>query len=158
VAGRVRDVDRGYRRLLERVRGLARSRLELRVGVQGDEAAAGKEGAGAGLTVGDVAAFHEFGLGHNPERSFVRGWFDEALSEHRDRLRAAARDVVDGRADEEQALGLLGVRFVGEVQERISRGVPPPNAPSTIAAKGSSTPLVDTGQLRASVSWRVAPR
>jgi len=53
-----------------------------------------------------------------------------------------------------------GLETFGQVAEiqitaTIDRGVPPPNAPSTIAAKGSSQPLFDTGQLYGQISHEV---
>jgi hypothetical protein len=63
--------------------------------------------------------------------------------------------VLLGRLSEDAALGLLGTKAVGEIQKRMARGIKPDNAPSTIAAKGSSTPLIDTGRLRQSVTYAV---
>ena len=34
-------------------------------------------------------------------------------------------------------------------------GIAPPLKPATIARKGSSTPLINTGQLRSAITWRV---
>jgi hypothetical protein len=31
----------------------------------------------------------------------------------------------------------------------------PPNSPVTIALKGSSKPLIDTGEMRGAVTWKV---
>jgi hypothetical protein len=50
---------------------------------------------------------------------------------------------------------LIGMRVVGDIQDRISDGIPPPNSPITIARKGSSKPLIDSGQLRQSISFEV---
>lgn len=49
----------------------------------------------------------------------------------------------------------VGLWAQGSIQQRISDGIPPPNAESTIRRKGSSTPLIDTGQLRTSIKYRV---
>ena len=60
--------------MLKRTKKLARQR-GVTVGVHSGEGAA-PSGDGA-LSVLDVATIHEFGLGHNPERSFVRAFADE---------------------------------------------------------------------------------
>lgn len=39
--------------------------------------------------------------------------------------------------------------------EKIDSGMPPPNAPSTIARKGFDHPLIETGELRDAVECRV---
>lgn len=147
----VRTVDRGANALLERVARAARG-TELRVGIldKGNDAAKG----GDGQTVADVATRNEFGLGV-PERSFIRGWYDEALEQNRADWTKLHRQAIRGDISEAQAMGRLGVKFVGDIQKRIVAGIEPANAASTIKAKGSSTPLVDTGQLKSSVTFEV---
>lgn len=126
-------------------------RAQITVGVHDTEGAATSGGA----TIADIAAFNEFGTERIPARSFIRAWADESIAENKRILSAIARNVVTGKATAEQGLDQAGLRFVGEIQNRISNGVQPPNAPSTIARKGSSTPLIDTGQLRSSIRHRV---
>jgi hypothetical protein len=151
MASRVRDTDRGMRALLARVRG---ARLTLTVGVHGEEGGASH---GHGLTVGDIATIHEYGLGV-PERSFIRAWADGAQAENERALQQAAIRVVKGQVPSAKvALDQVGLAFVGAVQARMAGGIPPPLAPATVARKGSSTPLIDTGQLRASIRHRVTP-
>jgi len=41
------------------------------------------------------------------------------------------------------------------VVDEINSGVPPPNAPSTIKAKGSSKTLVDSGEMRNHVDHKI---
>jgi hypothetical protein len=106
------------------------------------------------VTIADVAYWNEFGIGV-PERSFIRAWFDEATAENRAALRRALTMVLKGEKTIEEALTLVGIRFVGKIQQRISQGIEPANAPATIKAKGSSTPLIDTGQLRQSLTFLV---
>jgi hypothetical protein len=106
------------------------------------------------LTVLEVAIFNEFGLGV-PERSFIRAYVDANEKRIKEMCRVLALQVLAGKISQEQALELLGLKLVGEIQQRIADGIPPPNAPSTIKAKGSSVPLIDTGQLRSSITHRV---
>jgi len=46
----------------------------------------------------------------------------------------------------------IGMDFENKIREKILSNVPPENAPSTIAAKGSSHTLIDTGELLASIT------
>lgn len=124
------------------------------VGIFADLGSAQKNKAAAGLTVLDVATFHEFGLGV-PERSFLRGYVDENKARIRGMIKSLATMVQQGKLDQDTALEKLGLTIVGEIQKRIAKGIPPPNAESTIARKGSSTPLIDTGQLRSSITHKV---
>ena len=57
--------------------------------------------------------------------------------------------------DMPKALELIGLFVKGLIQGRMSAGIPPPLKASTIARKGSSKPLINTGQLRASIDYEV---
>lgn len=54
-----------------------------------------------------------------------------------------------------QALNKVGVVAVGKVQKYMTDLRTPPNAPSTIKKKGSSNPLIDSGALRQSVTYKI---
>lgn len=152
----VTDRDLGYRALMRRL-GELRD-ISVSVGVRGGQLA-----GGAVLVDGDdeddiveIAAVHEFGSrdGRIPERSFLRSTADENVRKYERLLERATERVVAG-AVPEFAFGLVGAVAVGDVQRKIAAGVPPPNAPSTMQRKGSSTPLVDTGRLRQSIDYLV---
>lgn len=55
------------------------------------------------------------------------------------------------------ALNKVGLVAVGLVQKYMTELRTPPNAPSTIKKKKSSNPLIDSGALRASVSYKITP-
>ena len=108
-----------------------------------------------GTPVAAVAAKNEFGTGDGriPERRFFRRALAEAEDGILDVLKTGIdpeRMVVDDRL-----AGRVGARVAGEVMESITTLKEPPNAPETIANKGSSNPLIDTGMMRASVGWTV---
>lgn len=127
---------------------------ELRVGILEEKGSEKAEGS-PDVTVADVATFNEFGLGV-PERSFIRRWYDDQLEENKRKFRALQARVLRGEITQELAFKQLGLVFVGDIQKRISGGIPPENAESTVERKGSSVPLIDKGQLRSSVSFEVA--
>lgn len=56
--------------------------------------------------------------------------------------------------DIENKLDTVGSFLAGKMVEKIMSRVPPPNAPSTIAAKGSSLPLVDTGEMMGAIDYK----
>jgi hypothetical protein len=145
----VRDVDKGYAALVKRVYGLATPTIE--VGILDSEGSA----AHGATSVLEVAIWNEFGTAGIPERSFIRAWFDENSERLHEAVRRMLEAAVAGKYAKDQALELLAQRFVAEIQKRMARGIPPPNAPSTVARKGSSTPLIDTEQLRSSISYRI---
>lgn len=141
--------DRGAQALVQRLTGARGATID--VGILGERAAEAYED---GITVAQVAEWAELGLGQ-PMRSWLRGWVDEHEREIHDRIRAEVRAVAAGTRPRRQALERLAAWMVGGIRARIAVGIDPPNAPSTVARKGSSKPLIDTGQLRSSVASRV---
>lgn len=153
----VQDVDKGYAELVKRVFGMAKTKTRIDVGVlegKADEPHGGED-VDQAVTVLQVAIWNEFGTERIEARSFIRGWFDENEANLRRELVTLLQLVVAGQRTKEQVLEMLGMRAVGQIQARIAAGISPPNKPSTVAAKGSSTPLIDTGTLRSSITYRV---
>jgi hypothetical protein len=155
VAGNVHITsrDRGYTSLTKRIYGLGR--VHLRVGITAKTGAVQKEDGVTGTTVVMVAEWQEFGTKTIPARSFIRAWFDENEPECKVLLASALRAVARGAISKQDAMDRLGAKFAGGMQARISNGIPPPLADSTDKRKGSRVPLIDTGQLRSSITWEV---
>lgn len=154
----ISDKDKGLKALIERCVSLKRATVK--VGVLEDKGAEAKrtedEEPGE-MTVLEVATIHEFGApaAGIPARSFIRGTVDEQRGEIADVQRKLAIAVLSGKLEIGRALNQLGAAVSARIQRRIARGIQPPLLPRTIARKGSSKPLVDTGQLRSSISWEV---
>jgi hypothetical protein len=129
-----------------------RTKIEITVGVHAAEAGSSH---GEGLTVGDIGSFHEFGTATIPQRSFIRGWYDERQAFIADTLRTQLQAVIAGKRPIEQAAERIALAFEGDVKRRIAQNIPPPLAPATIARKGSSVALIDTGQLRNAIRGQV---
>jgi hypothetical protein len=110
-----------------------------------------------GTTMATVAAVHEFGSPeHNiPERSFLRGGIRRAAPKLNAVNIDSLRKVLLGKMTIEQAIEKLGVVAAGEVKREFVVGTFAPNKPATIARKGSSRPLIDTGSLRQAVTYVV---
>ena len=66
-------------------------------------------------------------------------------------MRKALFGNLDGAEAEYEKAGMLGAQSV-QAQFGV---IPPPNAPSTVARKGSSATLIDTGALRQAISYVV---
>lgn len=140
---------------------LSGKRARITIGIHGDEGADLRQDAtfeddgaltpGAGLTVAEVAAFHEFGTRTIPQRSFIRGWFDESIDANKALIQSQLKLVVQGRLPLETALERVALKCEADVKRRIRNRIPPPLAPATVARKGSSVPLISTGQLRAAI-------
>jgi hypothetical protein len=153
---RIVDKDNGYDALMKA--SATWGDKSIRIGVLDKD---GGESHGGGTTVIDVATWNEFGVKDEkgdwkiPPRSFIRAFGDQERAEAVKLLKRLYALVVMGRMTEEKALDMFGVWAVGRIQARIAQGIPPANADSTVRRKGSSTPLIDTGQLRSSISFEV---
>lgn len=143
MVGVVRDIDKGYGKLLRRV---LRATPPITVGVHGEEGSAGTE---SGTTVADVATVHEFGLGNHPERSFIRAWFDSKRSENQDALRKLAKSVLDGRNDPMTAAEKAALFLENSAKNYIQSGSVSP------ATDKDGTTLIETAQLVSSIRGKV---
>lgn len=150
--------DRLWRELRERISGIGKARVK--VGVFDDSGP--REG---GLSMAELAAVHEFGTidGHIPARSFLRGTFERRRNDMVNMCSRVARMLLNDKIEIEKALEILGAWGAAAVKDTIRKRLttgpePQENAPSTIAAKGSSTPLVDTGALINAITWVVGKK
>lgn len=129
--------DKGMAEIIARTSALAGSGVK--VGFQ----------SGANVVDGydalDIAIWNEYGTETIPARPFMR---DSATKYEHDMgviMVHLAKKVQDGE-NPDVALATLGEAYQQRVQAHIRSGEFEPNAPSTIARKGSSKPLVDKGR------------
>jgi hypothetical protein len=112
-----------------------------------------------GTNVAFVASVHEFGApGVNiPARPFMRPTVNTKKDSWVKTVKAGIPKVVTGQMSAFDVLDLVGIQGAADIQETISKVTSPPLSPITIARKGSAKPLIDTGQMFASVRNSVAP-
>jgi len=141
---------------IKAISGMIDKKYSARVGILGDKNARKEEG----MTNAEIGVIHEFGsYSQNiPERSFLR---------YPLKMNMPKKSGVLGRAYME-AIEKHDIKHAYEVLGNVGRGVVLGGfrnngygrwrelAPSTIAKKGGkTTPLIDTAQLRKSVSYDV---
>ncbi len=145
----IRDRDRGWKKLGRTIRDRRVRYVDVGVMAEHDMRSD---------NVGNVmlAMVHEFGLGV-PERSFIRDMIDKNQLEYIKFINRIAYQVAIGRVTKKVALMLLGAKVEADMKAYVRAGVEPPNHPITIEKKGSSTPLIDTGQLLSSIDYEVGP-
>lgn len=107
-----------------------------------------------GTSVPTVAAINEFGAPSRgiPPRPFFRGMIAAESPHWGDDI---GKLLVAADYDATQALATMGLEIRDELQASIKAFTDPPNAPSTIAKKGFSQPLIDTGHMWQSVDFEV---
>jgi hypothetical protein len=109
---------------------------------------------GQARTTREIAIFNANGTASIPARPFLTKFFTERKTEVEKTLNSWFRYVFDGK-DPVVAAKMIGEVLVGKIKAFIPQGGFAPNAASTIKRKGSSTPLIDKGQLRQSISYKV---
>lgn len=140
-------------RELDKLHALSKQPSQVKVGLP-----AGSMNYPDGTNLIMVAVVNEFGSvdGRIPERSFLRSTVVTKRDVFKKFWRSnRAKNLLTGKADAKPLLELLGQLAQAEVQKTILEVSEPPNAPATIAAKGSSNPLNDTGVLRQSIRYEV---
>lgn len=121
------------------------------------------KGAHVGLpasTDGDLVmrgAVHQFGS--VKQGIPARPWLDMGAKEGAPKYAKLAKNkitkVATGDLSVDAYYSLLGEIGKAEVQRYLVNGTFKPLSPTTIKRKGSSKPLIDTGQLRNSVTYEV---
>lgn len=102
-----------------------------------------------GEYVAEVAFKNEFGTSQIPSRPFFRN----AIKKNKTKwLKSLEADI---NKNNDSALEKLGELIRGDIVKSITSLRTPPNSEQTILRKGSSNPLIDTGFMRASVSWTI---
>lgn len=153
--------DGRFAQWLSAVREIGRS--EVAIGLLSAKAAASH---GDGVTNVDVGTWMEFGTltpdgrVHVPARPFLRSTLDTRKPKILQFAATRIRRSLQGKATPATALGEIGAFVVGQVQTRIASNDPPFTAlaDSTTERKGSTKPLIDSGQLRSSITYEVRPR
>lgn len=111
--------------------------------------------AGGG-SIATIAAAHVFGTARLPQRDFLRPAIENALPQLRKLNAANLPRVATGEMTMDAALGQLGAAGASAVQDEIVSGNFTPLKPATIKRKKSSKPLIASGAMRQTVSWRIA--
>lgn len=90
-----------------------------------------------------------------PERSFLRAGHDAYIDEVLKKTEKAMGLVIEGKMSQEQYLNMVGQMLSSKIKTYAIDLSSPPNSKITIAAKGSSNPLVDTGGMIEGITHRI---
>ena len=147
----VKVKDNGYNSYLKAVKDLNGKGIKV-----GLFAAVGDEV----LTKGIVNEFGttKAGKGKNitiPERSFIRSTYNKNYKKVSRRFGQIFESFSKKNYAVIPKLKLIGLEQENKTKQTITDMKSPPNKKSTIAAKGSSHPLIDTGELRSKITSEV---
>lgn len=146
--GKTTDTDMGLRALTRGVKKMDGAMVE--AGIFEGEASPGE----GGITMAKLGAIHEYGTETIPERSWMRSTDSENRREYQGWVDAVYVKAMKGSISLLSELTAVGERIASDFRRKITSLRTPPNAPSTVARKGSSNPLIDTGAMRQSVRGR----
>lgn len=90
-----------------------------------------------------------------PERAFLRNGYDEGKKEVLENAEAILGEVLSGNLPSELLLNQVGEWMASHIRDYATALDSPANHPFTIDRKGSSNPLVDTGDMIGAISYEV---
>lgn len=146
----VADSDPGYAKLLRRLESQAKF---VDIGIHSV--------SGPELVL--IASVNEFGTtragrGNStiiPARSFIRSTVDANRAKYNALAAQVWNKIVAGEVSMQRGLAIVGQQIETDIRLKIITLREPPNAPLTIARKGSDNPLVDEGTMAGSVRYAV---
>jgi len=146
----ITDDKRAYNKLQTELYKAAKKPMGVFVGILDEDA----QQAHGDSTLGQVAIYNEFGTSKIPSRPFIRGPFD-AHEGYRSLVTSLMKRMVDGAITIESALNILGAAVAQGMIKGINSHTYAENAESTADRKLSDTPLVDTGDLRDHITYKI---
>ena len=137
------DKDMGFERVKLNFKQL-RDR-QVKVGIWGDE-------------VVDYAIYNEFGTSRTPARPFMQTTYNTYMPKTLRFVEYLTGQIIDGKSTPDRALRLIGEQYQSAIRTTIrdAKNWAEPNDPYTVARKGSSSPLIDTGRMIGSVRYEVS--
>lgn len=147
--------DKGFKKAMETFKEVA-GKPAVTIGVHENT---GKE-KGSELTVVEVATFNEFGTENIPERSFIRSTVDQNFESYVQKTKILQNKCILQQISVSKALAVLGELIQLDIIKTINSGVEPANSPETLKAKTvngkvGTTTLVDSGQMKQSIRYKV---
>lgn len=103
------------------------------------------------MTVATLGVIQHFGNDRIPERPWLDKGFESGVKE----VLSAVREGIEKGFDSRRIAAIAGEEATIAIQEYVNDLQSPPNKPSTVRKKGSSNPLVDTGNMRNSITYTV---
>lgn len=142
------DRDLGFNRVMRDLQKL--DSMEVVAGMLKDS---GKASNGASYV--DIATWNEYGTSRIPSRPFIRISADTNKQSWEKLAQQCVNNVIDGGSPRDAAQ-VVGHRMVEDIRKVFGdTSMLKANAPSTIKKKGRNEPLVDSGEMRRRVNFRI---
>jgi hypothetical protein len=92
-----------------------------------------------------------------PARPWLHPGFDSGMQTYMQIIEEGVDKFITGIGDLKKTMESVGVTAVGVVQEYMTALRSPPNTPETVEKKGSDNPLIDSGAMKSSVTYKFQP-
>lgn len=148
VSATTRVIDRGWAAQISNTQRL--SGRGVKVGIQAGD------GSDGGVDLLDILIYNEFGTRRIPARPVMRSYYDTYAAQI-GKFSDQGVTYALRTGDAVGALKQIGTYLQAGLQAhwRASKSWAVPNAPYTVAMKGSDVPLIDNGTLINSVRWQL---
>ena len=93
-----------------------------------------------------------------PSRPFMRTGFMKNKAKYKNMIEQGMMEITQGKITAMQLYDRLGTIAVSDMRDSLVRWKDPKNAPATIERKGSANPLVDTGNMARSITYKIVRR
>ena len=90
-----------------------------------------------------------------PPRPFIRFTYNHYKDEWQSLIRRQIVLLMDGKTTARSLMNAVGRRISNDIKRTIKQMQSPRNAPLTVARKGFDDPLIDTGKLIGSITWKI---
>lgn len=155
------SVEYNGKKLVRLIKLLVKGFPSVKVGIIGSQAQ--QEHNGTNLTNAQIGMINEFGSYSRkiPARSFISMPLKLFLSSYIKKKKSLSKQefekAIEKGTEEEfsRKVGIVAEEVIQDAFATRGFGNWKPNAPLTVALKGSDSPLIDTGQLRRSISSKV---
>lgn len=101
------------------------------------------------------ATWNEFGTKRIPSRPFMRNTMEQNRAKYIQNFMRDGRRLANGLTSIREVLGAAGREAKNDMVRTIDKMVPPPNAAATVKKKGFNHPLIETGKMRAAITYRL---
>lgn len=98
-----------------------------------------------------IGAMNHFGTDRIP----ARPWLDVGVASASQEVLDTIAEAIEDGEPMDVALNRVGLVAVAGVQNYMDELSSPANAPSTVKRKGTDNPLIDTGELKQSVNYKI---
>lgn len=146
----------GDKDLLDRfIRNAEKIGGHVEVGWLGNKTHIGGGGGKRSITQADLAAIHIYGTKHIPQRDPVTPAIEQNQNKYLNLVERSVLPILDGAMDIGSLWQFIGMEAQADIQQYMVNGKFAPLNSKTVKRKGSSKPLIDSGQLRQGATYIV---